>query len=128
MTLNQFRSIPGYEGLYSMSSDGLIRSDKNGRVKKITSLQSGQKTVVLYKNGVPHCYTLKSLLDLTFRGTPISKNKNAAKAHSKQVMCLDTGQIFNSCSELCKHFGFDYKKFRQSLPSGTFKGHQFKVI
>lgn len=125
--MNDFKPIPGYEGLYSITPKGQIRHDKYNRMKSSTTLQSGQVTIVLYKNGVPRTYTIQSLVDLTYKNTPITTKENAAKSHSKKVKCIETNEVFDSYIEACQHFGFDYKKFRAALACNEpFKGKHFE--
>lgn len=126
---NEFKPIPGYEGLYSVTTEGEIRNDKYNRMKYSTTLRSGQRTIVLYKNSVPRTYTIQSLVDLTYKNTPITTKENAAKSHSKKVKCIETNEVFNSYTEACQHFNFDYKRFREALEfDGFYKGKHFEKL
>lgn len=76
-----WRPVPGYEGLYSASSFGRIRSEdwpivekngkvrrKPGRIRRLTKVRSGHLYVILSKNGVKTTHTAHSLIILSFKG------------------------------------------------------------
>lgn len=45
-----WKDIVGYEGLYKISSDGIIESLKTGKYKKLTLSSTGYLVTTLYKN------------------------------------------------------------------------------
>lgn len=127
--MTEFKPIPGYEGLYSITKLGQIRHDKFKRMKHTTVTKRGQEIVVLSKNGIPVMYTVKSLIDLTWNSIPIKTNKGSAKAHSKKIKCITTNNSFNSYRECCEHYEFDYKKFISKTQSYfIYKGLEFMTI
>ena len=127
--MEEFKPIPGYEGLYSITELGRIRHDKFARLKTTTITKQGQEVIVLYKNGMPVMYTVKSLIDLTWNNIPIKPNEGSAKAHSKQIKCISTGQVFESYRQCCEYFGFNYRNFIAELKkSNIYKGKQFEKI
>lgn len=70
-----FKPVPGYFGLYSVSDDGRVwsnaRSRKDGRSYKEKELKphastNGYLTVSLYRDGVPKVFTVHRLVALAF--------------------------------------------------------------
>lgn len=128
-----FKSIPGYEGLYSISSKGRVRCDKfSGRFKKYSTTKSNQHIVVLSKNSQPHSHTVESLYYLTWHNTPISKSPFHADK-SKAIQCLDDHRIFKSQLECTSYYHIDYSKFikaSKTAESGIFsyREHTFMFL
>lgn len=126
---NEFKPIPGYEGLYSISKLGQVKHVKFARLKQSTITKRGQEVVVLSKNGMPTMYTVQSLVDLTWRGIPIRTNIGSSKTHSKKIKCLTTNETFNSYKSCCEHFGYAYKDFIAKLSkSDEYKGNKFQKV
>ena len=124
----KFRPIPGYEGLYSMSNKGLIRSDKFNRIKSVSTNASNQHYVVLYKNSMPHMWIVETLFSITWLG----KKPRADIFHrvTKPIKCIDDNKVFGSRTECCTHYRIDYTKFLHALRSAegksfTCNGHTF---
>ena len=109
--MDEFRCIPGYEGLYSISQSGQIRSDKFNRTKYPSDVKNGQQIIMLYKNNIPSLFTVKSLIDLVWNNTPITEKPGVAEVHSKPVRCITTDETFSSYKECCEAFHFGYKEF-----------------
>lgn len=107
----EFKSIPGYEGLYSISTKGTIVSDKfPGRVKKVTTTKAGQHVIVLSKNSVPCMYTVESLYNLTWYGTPL-KDPRFKRNNDRAVKHINKNRTFSSIKECCQACKIDYAKF-----------------
>lgn len=64
-----WRDIPNYEGFYSASSLGQIRSDRSGRtLRGAVSASDGYTRVMLSVGGVAKCRTVHSLVAEAFLG------------------------------------------------------------
>lgn len=126
----EFRSIPGYEGLYSISNKGTVRSDKfPGRIKKVYVNKSKQHIVILSKNSSPHCFTVESLYKLTWLSKPISKFPFHSN-RGKPIKCIEDDKLFPSIKECCVYYKIDYAKFLKASKSAKndtikCKGHTF---
>lgn len=67
----EWRGIPGWEGLYSVSDSGLVRSDRRQIV--LSPMWMGRKSkqyaaVALYRGGTRQCYKVHALVLLAFVG------------------------------------------------------------
>lgn len=72
--MQQLKPIPQYEGLYSLTPDGLVWSHPNNRHQgkwKEPQISKGKKAprVVLYKDSRAHAHTIKQLIKLTYGET-----------------------------------------------------------
>lgn len=91
MDFEEWRDVPGFEGLYKVSNNGQVRSEDRviphncgkwsrsvkGRIlKQVLSKQTNYYTVMLSKNGKPRCHTVHSLVAAAF----------LEKTDSKQVV------------------------------------------
>lgn len=123
----EWKPIPGYEGLYSISNKRNIRSDRfHDRYKKITHTAANQDVVVLSKHSRPKCYTVNSLYALAWEGKPI--NKPPFKPKGTKVRCKTDNKEFNSCIECAAYYKIDYHKLLKILNhgSGIFDGLVFE--
>ena len=78
----EWKPVPGFEGLYSVSSFGEVRSEARTVVYKSafarsvacklkdTSIRSGYKYVMLYKENVSYSFAVHRLVLLAFVGAP----------------------------------------------------------
>ena len=64
--MNEYKSIPGYEGLYSITQLGQIKHDKFARPKHTTVNKKGYEVVVLFKHGKRKMYHVKTLVKMTW--------------------------------------------------------------
>lgn len=124
----EYRPIPGYEGLYSISNLGNVISDKfPGRKKKTTTNKSGQRIVTLMngKSG-RRTFTVNALVKLTWLGQPI--RKSPFKSKGKYIKCIEDGNEFNSYMECSDFYQFDYSTFIQELKANrTYRGKHFQI-
>lgn len=78
--------IPEYEGLYSISDTGLIRSEKNG-IKRPYTTSAGYKQVNLYSNGKRKSLSVSRLLALVYipnpNNYPIINHVNGIKTDNR---------------------------------------------
>ena len=58
--IEEWRDVPGYEGLYEVSNWGRIR--RNGKILKPAMMRNGYLRVDLYKNGIAKHSTLHRLV------------------------------------------------------------------
>lgn len=124
-----FRPIPGYEDLYAISEYGRIKHLKFNRLKKSTITKRGQEIIVLFKEGQPTPYTVSSLLNLTWRNTPIRKNVGSSFAHRRQLKCEETGQIFDSYKQCSKELNLPYRQMCKAISSNSeYKGYHLTRI
>ena len=59
-----WRNILGYEGLYEISSSGIVK--RNGKIRKLCIHRNGYYFVTLYKNNKPKKYYIHRLVYKTF--------------------------------------------------------------
>lgn len=101
---DEFVDIPGYEGLYQINKDGVVKSlarfnSKSGRggrlyketIRKPTIDKDGYLRVVLCKDGIPHTTSIHRLLAITFIPNP----HNYSSVNHK-----DENKLNNSISNL----------------------------
>lgn len=67
------KSVPGYEGLYSVSDDGRVFSHVSNRELKPKTDRYGYKVVTLFKDGKSHHITVHRIVAKTFIPNPLSK-------------------------------------------------------
>ncbi len=90
--MKAMKAIKGYEGLYSISEDGEIRSEdrvvshkgygkmkRKGALKKIFSNADGYHTVTLSKNNKAKTYTVHRLVALAY----VANSENASEINHK---------------------------------------------
>ena len=72
MTKATWADIPGYGGLYQISTDGIVFSDKRqgsqGGIRSQYTDKQGYKRVSLTKDGKTRSYLIHTLIALTFLG------------------------------------------------------------
>ena len=100
------RDIPGYEGLYTITEDGIIfcceKNGKKERQKKTSINRGGYEVVGLWKNGRSKTVTVHSLVALTF----IGKRKNCYQINHKNGVKSDNNVMnleYVTSSENIKH-------------------------
>jgi hypothetical protein len=65
--MEEFRAIPGYDGLYEVSNIGRVRSNKFGKIKdKSARLCGCYFSVNLYKNGRSKTFNIHQLVAMAF--------------------------------------------------------------
>lgn len=87
----EYRAIPGYEGLYEVSSDGTVRN-RRGRILSTVVTTAGYKTVHLCKECRPQRYLVSRLVALAFLGPPPKPDM--------QVNHIDANKLNNAVSNL----------------------------
>ena len=68
--IEEFRDIPGYEGLYEVSNLGRVRSLETERILKPSKNTWGYLFVSLYKNGIKKAVRIHRLVALAFIPNP----------------------------------------------------------
>ena len=68
--IEEFRDIPGYEGLYEVSNLGRVRSLETERILKPSKNTCGYLFVSLYKNGIKKAVRIHRLVALAFIPNP----------------------------------------------------------
>lgn len=98
LTEERWLPVPGYEGAYSVSDFGRVRSEPRsvpygnsmrsvaGRIKK-ASLHNGYLYVILYLNGEYSNEAVHRLVLLAFVGNPPAKSMQAAHGDGKPANC-----------------------------------------
>lgn len=137
-SMEEWKDIKGYEGLYQVSNIGRVRRVKSGRVLIGFRCGGGYLYVILYKNETRKNYSVHRLVAQAFIPNPNNlpqvnhkdedktnnrienlewctnqyncnygtHNKRIGKAHinhlalSKAVLCVETGVVFPSASEV----------------------------
>lgn len=65
--MEEWKDIPGYEGLYQASSYGRIKGLKSGKIlKQGSSSKDGRLVVALCKDGVPKTHAVHVVIAITF--------------------------------------------------------------
>jgi hypothetical protein len=87
--VEEWRPVPGYEGLYEVSSLGRIRSlYRGGRYLSTKGTdESGYAVVSLTRGGCRHTYTLHRLVCRAFRGEPNVLHREAAHLDGDKTNC-----------------------------------------
>jgi hypothetical protein len=79
MASEEWRAIPGYEGLYEASSLGRIRSHhRGGKIKEAVQTRDGYLLTFLHLDGTRHGYNVHRLVCLAFHGLPPEDGMEAA--------------------------------------------------
>ena len=130
-TLEFWRDIQGYEGLYQVSNTGQVKSlHRNGKLLKITPDKYGYLKVNLSKEGKKKTFRIHRLVAAAFlpneENLPevdhinndktdnrvcnlqwISRVENNRKRESgvfipKRIVCIETGEVFESVAAAAK--------------------------
>lgn len=120
------RDIVGYEGLYAVTSCGKVWSYRSQKFLKLRKDRYGYYYVGLRRPGdkqrnfwihrlvaetyIPNPDNLETVnhIDYNLEHNYInnlewmSKEENSSKRRLKKVKCIETGQVFESCSEAAK--------------------------
>lgn len=124
-----------YTGLYEVSNMGKIRSIKSNKILKGCKEKDGYLLVNLYKNGKKKMYKVHRLVAFAFvkgyfegaivdhintikddnrvinlKWVTYKQNNNNPKSiqkKNKRVVCVETGQIFNSMKEAGEYVSID---------------------
>ena len=62
----EFRDIPGYEGLYQVSNLGNVKSVKTGRLRKSKISQSGYRDLSLHADCIRKRFSIHQLVAMAF--------------------------------------------------------------
>jgi hypothetical protein len=123
-TLEFWRDVKGYEGLYQVNNVGQVKSLISNKILKPYKSKDGYLRVYLYKNGKRKLFLIHRLVAEAFLSNPenllevdhingdradnrvanlqwISKIENNRKKETgwgqpKRVICIETGEIFDS--------------------------------
>ena len=132
------RDIPGYEGLYGITSCGRVWSYKRKIFLKPCKTKDGYLQVTLYKNGKskrPYVHRLvletycpienANILDVdhidfnrqnnclnNLRWLPNMKNRGRQQ-NCKRVLCIETGVIYESTREAARQTGIAQSSISQ---------------
>ncbi len=68
--MTESKDIPGYEGLYTIDTEGRVYSHKRKRFIKGGTLYSGHQIVCLRKNGVSKVHAIHRLVACVFIPNP----------------------------------------------------------
>ena len=125
-TLDFWKDIEGYEGLYQVSNTGQVKSVKSGKILKPDKRKEGYLQIGLYKEGKKKKFLIHRLVAAAFLPNEdelsqvdhinnaktdnrvcnlqwISHVENNRKRETgimipKRVICVETGEIFESVS------------------------------
>lgn len=65
-----WKDIPGYEGLYAVSNNGRVMNVRSGRILKEHITEFGYKRIGIYKNGVCRMFMVHRLVAQAFLPNP----------------------------------------------------------
>lgn len=87
--MEEFRTIPGYEGFYEVSNFGRVRRVETQRVLKGKTLRNGYREVSLCREGSPRFFLIHRLVMLAFKGAPPEKHEVCHNDGNKENNRLD---------------------------------------
>lgn len=150
------RAIPGYEGLYSATTDGRIYSERRKKYLKPFNNGNGYFIVDLCKDGNRKHYRVHRLVAQTFLENPNNlpcinhKDENRANnrvenleyctieynnqygRHSKAVYCVELDKVFLSINAAARNFRIGtvglWEKLKKNNGSCYHCGYHFKYI
>lgn len=148
-----FVPIEGYEGLYEISNLARIRNLKTNKfisgMKQSGKYNKGYTVIALCKDGCCKNVSLRHLVAKHFlpdytdgyqvRLIDTSKNESADNLYIKhdvklrcRLMCIETGEIFNSLAELSKTLCGD-KSLKSTLSNyihanRPYKGNHYLIL
>lgn len=131
----QWKPVVGYEGLYEVSNYGKVRSIKRDIILK-PYCYNGYLYVSLYKNGEVKCCRVHRIVAQAFIPNPENKatvnhknevrddnrvcnlewntyKENIRYSLAKRVMCIETGDIYDSIMEAAEKTGIHYTGISQ---------------
>ncbi len=75
--MEQWKWIPGYENHYMISTNGVVKSFKNGKeyIRSLEVDKNGYLRIRLYKNGATSKFMVHRLVALTFIENPLNKEQ-----------------------------------------------------
>ena len=85
--IEEFRDIPGYEGLYEVSNLGRVR--RNGKILKPSKNNWGYLYLDLYKNGIVRKFLIHRLVAQSFIPNPSNFPQVNHKDEDKTNNCVD---------------------------------------
>ena len=85
--IEEFRDIPGYEGMYEVSNLGRVR--RNGKILKPGKDRYGYLHVDLYKNGTKRTFTIHRLVAFAFLSNPNKYPEVNHRDEDKTNNCVD---------------------------------------
>ena len=77
--------VPGYEGLYEVSSEGQILTVRKGRLRKLSPDKNGYLMLALHKGGERKAYRVHTLVCSTFHGQKPSPELEVAHGDGVQT-------------------------------------------
>lgn len=145
LTMEIYKDIEGYEGIYQVSNLGNVKSlnynrtskekilkplnGKDGYLFVILSKQGKRKTHLVHRivaqtfidnpNNLPqinhkdedktnNCINNLEFCDCQYNINYGTRNQRAADSLSKQVLCLETGEIYASTHQVQRQLGFNH--------------------
>ena len=148
-----WKDIKGYEGLYRISSKGLVFGVK--RNKKITpsmhTNKQGHKSFIISisKNGVKKSFKLNRLVYSIFIGRingmidfkdgdytncsvdnliDVNKTFKFKKAHCQKVLDTETMKVYDSCIELSQEIGIENHLVWYGIKNGKEEYKRYKFL
>lgn len=118
MYIELWKWIPGYEGLYMVSTHGRVK--RNGKIRKQSTYKSGYMYVGLHKNGKGKNWKIHRLVALAFIPNPDNlpevnhKDENKTNNHVSNLEWCD--RTYNN------NYGTRIEKFRKSI-QGKYTGN-----
>jgi len=129
---SKWYDIIGYEGLYQISDEKLVRSlDRvingrkfSGKMLSGPNLSKDVKAIKLSKDGNRKTFSLNELFELRCKDDVKTKVKRSVK-----IKCVDDGNIFSSETEAAKYYGMHVSSVSDCIHDGKHHcGHAFERL
>lgn len=117
MTNAEFVPIRGFEGLYSVSRNGDVRSERTGKLFAKCKNSYGYVHVVLRKDGVPHIKKVHRLVAETFLSNPENK---------REVNHVDGDKSNNALSNL--EWATPSENRRHAVNTGLLPSRRVRIV
>ena len=87
--MEEWRAVPGYEGLYEVSNKGNVRNVRRNTLLRLPKTNDGYIRVSLYKNGIMTCFQVHRLVAEAFLPNPDNLPQVNHKNEVKSDNCVD---------------------------------------
>ena len=126
--MSEMKVIPGFNGVYEVSKDGKVWSNKSNKYLKphITKRSNGKSEVLLYQTGGKgKYYAIEDLIEMAFVGKSESSNNVDALAivetveestkvkKGKAVYCVELDKEYASMADAARELKLNYQSVQK---------------